>query len=269
MERVKPPRPTGKFKPGQVALERALSKLGIASRTRAREWILAGEVRVNGVVRKDPLFAVVPERARIEVRGERSVAVEPRVFAFHKPRGVVTTHSDEKGRRTVFSFLESLGLHLIAVGRLDFATTGLLLLTNDTRLAAWLTDPASGVRRVYVVTVRGQIAEPELARLRGGLRLTDSSSGNSEQLRAESVLLRKASGKESHLTVELTEGKNREIRRMFGALGHEVTRLKRVAYGGVELGELAPGQFRELTRGELERAFPGAPLAVRNQAVSS
>jgi 23S rRNA pseudouridine2605 synthase len=168
---------------------------------------------------------------------------------------VVTTRSDEKGRPTVFSLIPEPGLHLIAVGRLDWATSGLLLLTNDTRLADWLTDPASGICRTYLVTVRGKVTEESLDRLRRGL--LDAG----EKLQPEAIVLRKASGRESHLTVRLTEGKNREIRRMFSALSHEVTRLRRVAYGALELGALEPGKFRELSRAELERAFPGVLIS--------
>jgi 23S rRNA pseudouridine2605 synthase len=242
-----------KYKPGHVALERALSKLGLASRTRARAMILEGKVSVNGVVKRDPLFAVVPEKARIEIAGERVERADRRTFLLHKTKGTVTTHSDEKGRPTVFGLVAELGLHLIAVGRLDAATTGLLLLTNDTRLAAWLTDPRNGLKRTYLVTVRGLIDDARLALLRAGI--TDAG----ETLHAEAVVLRKASGRESHLTVTLTEGKNREIRRMFAAVGNEVTRLKRVAYGGIDLGDLAPGKWRELSSGELTQAFPGLP----------
>jgi 23S rRNA pseudouridine2605 synthase len=239
------------MKPGNVPLERALSKLGIASRTVSRQWILDGKVKVNGVLRREPLFPVIPESARIEVE-EKPVARAPhRTFLLHKPRGVVTTRSDEKGRPTVFSLIPEPGLHLIAVGRLDWATSGLLLLTNDTRLADWLTDPRNAVPRTYLVTVRGKVTEESLERLRRGL----ADAG--EKLQPEEVILRKASGRESHLTVRLTEGKNREIRRMFSALSHEVTRLKRVAYGALELGKLEPGKFREISRDELERAFPG------------
>jgi 23S rRNA pseudouridine2605 synthase len=146
---------------------------------------------------------------------------------------------------------------LIAVGRLDWATSGLLLLTNDTRLANWLTDPGSAVCRTYLVTVRGKVTEESLERLRKGL--LDAG----EKLQPEEIILRKASGRESHLTVRLAEGKNREIRRMFSAISHEVTRLKRVAFGALELGELEPEKYRELTRGELERAFPGVQSLTR------
>jgi 23S rRNA pseudouridine2605 synthase len=239
------------MKPGYVPLDRALSKLGIASRTVSRQWILDGKVKVNGVLRKDPLFPVSPERSKIEVEEKPIARVAHRTFLLHKPRGVVTTRSDEKGRPTVFSLIPEPGLHLIAVGRLDWATSGLLLLTNDTRLADWLTDPRNAVCRTYLVTVRGKVTEENLERLRRGL--LDAG----EKLQPEAIILRKASGKESHLTVRLTEGKNREIRRMFSALSHEVTRLKRVAYGALELGELEPGKFRELSRVELDRALAG------------
>jgi pseudouridine synthase len=239
------------MKPGTVPLERALSKLGIASRTVSRQWILDGKVKVNGVLRKAPLFPVSPERAKIEVEEKPVAKAAHRTFLLHKPRGVITTRSDEKGRPTVFSLIPEPGLHLIAVGRLDRATSGLLLLTNDTRLADCLTDPRSAVCRTYLVTVRGKVTEESLARLRRGL--LDAG----EKLQPAAIILRKASGKESHLTVQLTEGKNREIRRMFSALSHEVTRLKRVAYGALDLGELETGKFRELSRVELECAFPG------------
>jgi 23S rRNA pseudouridine2605 synthase len=241
-------------KPGFVALERALSKLGIASRTTARKWILEGKVKVNGVCRKDPEFSVFPERAKIEIDGYSQQEVKPRTFLLHKPKGVVTTHSDEKGRTTVFSFLEKEKMHLIAVGRLDFATSGLLLLTNDTKMAAWLTDPSNEVIRTYLVSVRGEVTDAELASLNRGIE------DEGDTLKPESVVLRKASGRESHLVVSLAEGKNREIRRMFKSFDHEVTRLKRVSYGALELGELAPGDYREISSEELAKVFPDAPV---------
>jgi 23S rRNA pseudouridine2605 synthase len=250
---------TGHTRPGHVTLERALSKLGLASRTQARALIEAGRVKVNGVVKTHPLFLVRPETVRIEIDGQATQAVEQfRTLALHKIRGVITTHSDEKGRPTVFSLidpavLKSLpGLH--AVGRLDAATTGLLLLTNDTLLSAWLTEPENEVPRIYIVTVRGEVTEPTLKRIHEGV--TDEG----EHLHADRATLRKASGKESHLTLELRQGKNREIRRLLAALGHEVTKLKRVAYGALELGDLPAGGYRELTAFELRSAFPLAPI---------
>lgn len=238
----------------RIPLVRALSKLGIASRTQGEAMILAGRVRVGGVVRRDPGILLVPESTSIEIDGVSVERAQWRTLLMYKPRSVVTTRSDEKGRPTVFSLLGEKGLGLHAVGRLDWATTGLLLLTNDTRLSSWLTDPENAVPRVYIVTVRGLLTGEKVQRLERGIRDED------ELLRAEKVTLRKASGKESHLTVELTEGRNREIRRLFKAIGHEVTRLKRVAFGGLALGALAPGEHRDLTREELLAAFNGLPL---------
>lgn len=246
-------KPTHRFKPGHVSLERALSKLGLASRTTARAWIEAGRVKVDGRVRRDPLSAVVPESAQIEIEGALAAKAEFLCLLLHKPKGVVTTHSDEEGRPTVFSLLPQGTPHLIAVGRLDAATSGVLLLTNDTRLSSWLTDPVNRVPRVYVVTVRGEITEEKLARLREGV------VDRGEELSPDAVVLRKSSGKESHLTVRLTEGKNREIRRLFAAVGNEVTRLKRVSFGGVELGDLAPGQFVEIGKQDLYTLFKYSP----------
>ncbi len=147
----------------------------------------------------------------------------------------------------MFSLLApEVGVYLHAVERLDQATSGMLILTNDTRFSAWLTDPDNGVERTYLVTVRGLVGQEALTRLASGFE------DGGEHLRADRVELRKASGRESHLTVILTEGRNREIRRMFAALGHEVTRLKRIAFGGLELGGLAVGKSRELTDEELK-----------------
>lgn len=238
--------------PKKTELERALSKLGFASRTEARALILAGKVSVNGKKQTRADFMVVLERDKIQVEGasvERAARV---VLLLNKPRGTVTTRSDEKGRKTVFDLIKKpsiRGLH--AVGRLDLATTGLLLLTNDTAFSAWLTDPKSEIRRVYVVSVRGEVT-PEKARL-----LEEGISDGGEKLRAEAIQIRKTSRKESHLVVTLTEGRNREIRRLFKSIGHEVTRLKRVEYGDLKLDEkLEPGAYRELSESELRALFP-------------
>jgi 23S rRNA pseudouridine2605 synthase len=239
-------------RPGHVPLERALSKLGLASRSEARALIRAGRVRVDGQRADDPLAPVVPERIRIEIDGRPAERAAPITVMLHKPRGVVTTRSDPEGRPTVYGCLAGLEAHVVPVGRLDAATTGLLLLTNDTRFADWVTDPAHGVPRVYLVTVRGELSDATARRLQEGVE----DAG--EFLVARRVTVRKRSRRETHLIVELTEGKNREIRRMLGAAGHEVTRLKRVSFGGLELGSLAPGQWRVVAPEELRAAFPGS-----------
>ena len=228
--------------PGGVPLSRALSKLGLMSRKQAVAAIRAGRVMVDGEIVRREAVLVVPERVRLLVDGIERRRAPWRTIVFHKPRGVVTTRRDPEGRPTVYDILGGAAAGLIAVGRLDLATSGLLLLTSDTRLADWITDPAHEVPRLYAVSVRGRV---DLSRLAGF---------------AAGIALRKASARESHLTVELNEGRNRQVRRMFDAIGHEVTRLKRVKFGSLELGRLMPGQFRELLRAEIAAAFPGAPV---------
>jgi 23S rRNA pseudouridine2605 synthase len=226
---------------GTVALERALSKLGAASRRQAQQLVRDGLVMVNGAVVRDPLEAVSPERDDIRVRGARAARKAWRTIAFHKPRGTVTTRRDPEGRRTVFDVLGDVAEGLVAAGRLDYATSGLLLLTNDTQLAERLTNPENAVRRSYLVTVRGSVTDERCAQLEAGVR----------GLRAERVTIRRRSGRETHLTVDLIEGKNREIRRLFAAIGHEVTRLLRVSFGPIALGTLKPGEWRDVGREEL------------------
>jgi 23S rRNA pseudouridine2605 synthase len=238
---------------GRVPLERVFSKLGLASRTQARQWITAGRVRVDGKKIVDPLLLVVPEKIRLELDGQALKKNVWRLVMLHKPRGLVTTRSDEKGRPTVFSLLKEADGYLHPVGRLDLATSGLLLLTNDTRLSDWLTDPANAIIRVYLVTVEGKLAPEHVTLLQKGIE------DQGERLKAEKVIIRKASHRETHLTVELSEGKNREIRRMFKAIGHEVTALKRVAFGGLQLGTLPTGSSREVPYKEMSTAFPQYP----------
>ena len=245
-----------------VSLSRALSKLGLLSRAQAVEAIRAGRVRVNGSVVSNPTALVVPERARIAIDGVARSRSTWQTIAFHKPRGVVTTRRDPHGRPTVFDVLGSAADGLVAVGRLDIATSGLLLLTNDTRLADWMTDPGNAVARVYVVTVRGKVEPEALERLRTGI------DTGGDRLRASAVTLRKSSRRESHLTVELREGKNREVRRMFESVGHEVTRLKRVQFGALTLDGLRPGEWRRLTRTEVARAFNHEDTKTRKAATN-
>jgi 23S rRNA pseudouridine2605 synthase len=242
-------------RPGEVSLERALSKLGLASRAEARRWIRGGRVRVDGREVSDPGLPVVPERVRLEIAGAPAAPVEARYLLLDKPRGVVTTRDDPEGRTTVYDVVGEAARGLAPVGRLDRATTGLLLLTNDTRLAAWLTDPERAIARTYLVTVRGELSEADRGRLEAGV--VDAG----ERLAARSAVVRKRSKRETHLVVTLIEGRNREIRRLCAAVGHEVTRLRRVAFGGLELGPLSPGKWRELSAEELERALgSGAPI---------
>ena len=228
---------------GVVRLDRALSKLGIASRSEAKQLIADGRVRIAGRIVRNAAHLVAPRDAAITVDHAKPVARVWRTIAFHKPKGVLTTRRDPEGRPTVFDVLGDQAGSLVAVGRLDMASTGLLLLTTDTQLANYLTDPSNAIVRRYVVTVRGACDDNEAARMIAGI----------DGLRANAVVVRKRSTRETHLIVELVEGKNREIRRMLESLGHPVTKLMRVAFGSIELGDLQPGQWREVSAGEVRR----------------
>lgn len=229
-----------------VRLDRALSKLGLASRSNAKQLILDGKVAVGGRTILDPARLVIPGRSTITIAGRDVRPAAWRTIAFHKPRSTVTTRRDPEGRRTIFDVLGREADSLVAVGRLDLASTGLVLLTTDTALAAWLTDPVNAIVRRYIVTARGAVSDAAIERMVAGL----------DGLRAHSVEVLKRSGRETHLKIELTEGRNREIRRLLKGVGHEVTRLLRVAFGGIELGTLPPGEWRELSRAQIEAAFP-------------
>ena len=213
---------------GRVRLDRGLSKIGAASRADARRLVSEGRVSVDGRIISDPAYLLVPERADIRIDNTPARRVTWRTLAFNKPRGVITTRKDPAGRRTVFDLLGDAAAGLVAVGRLDLASSGLLLLTSDTQLANVLTDPANGILRRYVVTVRGMF----------DAAAADQMIRGSDDLHAVNVRVIKASGRESHLEVHLDEGRNREIRRLCARLGYEVTRLLRVSFGPIELGRL-------------------------------
>lgn len=225
---------------GRVSLVRALSKLGFASRTEATSLILDGQVKVHGSVEKNPARLVNPDTAHIEVRNQKIRKEQRMVVLFHKPKGVLTTKRDPEGRPTIYDHLPEELHSLHAVGRLDQHTTGLLILTNDTKFSARMTDPEEGVARVYIVGVRGEFTS-DLVR-----RAIEGVEDQGELLRADSLEILKSSGKESKLSMTLKEGKNREIRRLCLKLGCEVISLKRIQYGPYILGDLKPGEHQIL-----------------------
>ena len=241
------PHPSGNLlSPGNVSLCRALSKLGFCSRSEAEKLVLDGRVLVNGRVQKSPSFRVCMERDRIAVDGKAVQAGKRVYLMLNKPRGLTTTAKDEKGRETVYECLSGAGFgHVSAVGRLDRASEGLLLFTNDTRWAAAVTDPKTGLERTYHVQVRGRADESLLRSLEKGV------VEGGELLRAKRAALLRSGGRTAWLEITLTEGKNREIRRMLLAQGVSVLRLVRVSLGPLCLRSLAKGAFRALTQPEL------------------
>ena len=237
-------------------LARALSKMGYCSRAQAARLIRAGQVRVNGAVRRDPETPVHIGKDRIEVAGQRLRAARKIYLMLNKPRGIVTTAADEKKRDTVYKFLGADLPWVAPVGRLDQASEGLLLLTNDTEWAGRITDPETHLDKTYHVQI-GKIADEALVdALKAGVR----TSGG-ELLRAKNASLLRHGERNSWLEIVLDEGKNRQIRRMLEASGMEVLRLIRVAIGPLPLGDLPKEAVRELTPAEktaLDRAMQAA-----------
>jgi len=225
---------------GRVPLYRALSKLGKASREEAKALILAGQIKVHGVVETNPNRMINPDRAHIEIAGKKAMKDSARLVLFHKPTGYLTTKRDPEGRPTIYDLLPEELFSFHPVGRLDQNTSGLLLLTNSTKISHYLTNPENKIPRTYIVQVRGLVTADEMKQMKKGI--TDQD----EQLQFHEVELLKESQKESKLQVVLLEGKYREIRRMCLHFEHEVVKLKRISYGSIELGDLGIGGIKEL-----------------------
>src|SRR5216683_6991564 len=225
----------------KVGLARALSKLGYCSRSSAAELIVAGRVKCNGAVRRDPETPVHIGKDRIEIDGQPLARTSKIYLALNKPRGVVTTASDEKGRETVYAHLPADLPWLTPVGRLDKGSEGLLLLTNDSEWAARITAPETHLDKTYHVQISAIADEALLQALRNGIRASDG-----EFLRVKNVRMLRQGERYSWLEIVLDEGKNRHIRRMLEALKIEVLRLVRIAIGPLTLGDLPKGAARAL-----------------------
>jgi 23S rRNA pseudouridine2605 synthase len=216
-----------------------VSKLGLGSRTVAWDWIRAGEVRVDGRVVTDPLTWIDLDRQTVAC-AEPAAKVEPLTFALHKPKAVVTTRSDERGRRTVYDLMPADLPWVFPAGRLDADSEGLLILTNDSALSTRLTEPGHGISKTYHVVVAGRPSAGALDQLRKGVELVDGVT------RPAGITVLREAAKTTLLEIVLTEGRNRQIRRMTAAMGNKVKRLVRVAIGAYPLGDLAPGACRRL-----------------------
>lgn len=229
-----------------MTLDRVLSRFGLASRSAACEAIRAGRLRVNGRVIRDPDFWVTPATDVVELDGKR-LKRERRIYLlFYKPKGVITSHGDPDGRKTVYDCLGDLGRWVSPVGRLDKDTSGLLLLTNDTEFADFVMRPESRIPKTYLVKVSGLLPDDVIGQLNAGVEMK-----RGDFARPESVRRIEDRGKYTRLEVVLTEGKNREVRRMIEAVGFKVLKLVRTRIGALKLEGLEVGKWRELTPAEL------------------
>jgi 23S rRNA pseudouridine2605 synthase len=227
-------------------LQKILSRAGISSRRNAEELIRAGRVRVNGQVVTQLGVKADPRRDRIAIDGRLlRVADQPVYILLHKPVGVVTTLSDPEGRPTVRDLLPEVRVRVFPVGRLDYHSAGLLLLTNDGELALRLTHPRYGVRKTYRAKVKGVPTPEALAQLAAGVRLEEGRTAPTD------VRVERSEDGKTWLEITLGEGRNREVRRMCERIGHPVEKLRRVRIGPLTLGKLAPGRHRLLTEREI------------------
>jgi pseudouridine synthase len=228
-------------------LDRVLSKAGIGSRVDARAWIRAGRVKVNAQVVRDPDQWIDMKRDRVRVDG-KPLQVRERVYLLlYKPTGYLTTYRDPKGRPTVYDLISDVGTFVSPVGRLDLDTSGLLLMTNDNQLAERVTNPESHVPKTYLVKASIRLTDDQLQQLRDGIDLSDGPTRRTRVTRVRD------SEKYTHLEITLTEGRNRQVRRMIEALGATVLKLVRVKIGAIAIGSLQIGKWRMLTAAEVRR----------------
>jgi len=232
----------------RVTLDRVLSRAGIASRTTTRDWIAAGRVKVNGKVVRNPDHWVETGKDTVHFDGMKLRSEKKLYIALNKPTGVVTSHGDNRGRPTVYDCVKKLDRWVFPVGRLDLDTSGLLILTNDTEFGDRLLSPESKIPKTYYVKVSGNVTESEYARMQGGLEIGGGESSGP----AVAKEIRR-SDKYTWFELTITEGKNRQVRRMCEAIGHPVLKLVRIRVGSLELGTLPVGTFVELGKPDLAK----------------
>ncbi|CAN5882171.1 hypothetical protein BH23PLA1_BH23PLA1_17060 [soil metagenome] len=256
----RPRRPSGPPKavePGQERLNKVLAHAGLGSRRAVEELILQGRISINGQVVRELATHVDPEKARIDLDGERIKIERPVYFAVNKPKGYVSTNSDPAGRPRVIDLLPGVHERVFSVGRLDEESTGLILLTNDGELANRLTHPRYGVEKVYRALVAGDPGPQVLDQLMQGVWLSDGKA------RARHARFAGKQGEATVIELTLAEGKNREVRRMLAKLGHKIMTLTRIAVGPISLKGLPMGSWRHLTPQEvglLQRVAAGELL---------
>lgn len=225
-------------------LERVLSKAGLGSRTEARSWIGAGRVRVNGRATQNPDQWIDLDRDHVLFDGKPLENAEKLYLLLYKPKGYITSYKDPDGRPTVYDLLEGLDTWVFPVGRLDLDSSGLLVMTNDSGFAELLTNPHYKVAKTYQVKCSTRVTNEQIDQLRAGVELDDGPTRPAEVIRLRD------SEKYSHLEIRITEGRNRQVRRMVEAIESKVLKLVRVAIGPVRIGTLEVGKWRELTNPE-------------------
>lgn len=226
-------------------LDRVLSKFGVGSRTEARSWIGAGRVTVNGKKVQTPDVWIDPEHDQVALDGHPLTARQKRYLLLYKPKGYLTTYKDPEGRPTVYDLLGGVKDFIFPVGRLDQDTTGLLILTNDSTFGDHITSPESKVPKTYLVKASALLTDDQLDQLREGLTLVDGPT------RPAIVKRIRDSAKYTFFEITITEGRNRQVRRMVEALGAKVLKLVRTGIGAIEIGGLEIGKYRELTEEEI------------------
>lgn len=235
------------MKDNKIRLQKHLSECGVASRRKAEELIQLGKVKVNGHI-AELGTKIDPKRDKVTVRGKAVVSSGEKIYIMlHKPRGFVTTMSDELGRRNVSDLVKDAGTRLFPVGRLDKDSEGLLLMTNDGEFSNKLTHPSSHVNKTYRVTVKGAVEEEQLSEMREGIMLDGRRT-----LPCDAFIAEKKEDRTVIIFI-LNEGRNRQIRRMCETVGLEVLRLKRTEIAGVKLGMLPQGKWRPLNEKEMRR----------------
>lgn len=229
-----------------MTLDRVLSRFGVASRSEAQQAIQRGRIKVNGKVIYDPAAWVHPEEDVIHLDGRRLKPARKTYLLFCKPKGVITSHGDPEGRKTVYDCLGDTGQWVFPVGRLDKDTSGLLLITNDTEFADFVTSPSSGVAKTYRTKINGIVSDDVIAKFQNGIEMKRGDWAH--PLRVRRLEDR---GKYTWLEIVLTEGKNREVRRMIEAVGFKVLKLVRTGIGPLTLAGLEVGKWRALTAAEV------------------
>lgn len=256
----KPKPPAAEDEPGEMRLQRFLAKAGLGSRRKCEEFITAGRISIDDEPVTELGTCVDPERQTVDFDGQR-VRLEPkRYYLLNKPTGYVCTHRDPQGRPRAIDLVPYDGPRLFTVGRLDENSRGLLLVTNDGDLSNRLAHPRFQVERVYELQVAGKPQPETLATLKKGLHFSEG------RFRIKSYRRRRSQGNSTFLEIVLTEGKNREIRRLFARVGHKVIKLKRIGFGPLRLGNLKEGRHRPLKATELNdlrQLLDGAPGPAR------